>query len=194
METFALARIMPALLVVGGGIAAAKGGLTVGTDIIDTVKAVMVRYELASATKLLESDFVLSGRLPGSSSRGALSNYLRENMKGSFGRDPGLDMWNTPYRLRRVAGGVAIVSYGPNGQRDECADANLDDEMRSLAKRIDHARATEVGAEAEGESAEAPPRDDDICALIGLGSNVSDGGGGIPGISSRDSPFKPIAH
>lgn len=194
MEPFALARILPALLVVGGSVAAAKGGATVGSDIIDTVKAVMTRYELASATKLLESDFVLSGRLPGSSSPDALSIYLRDNMKGSFGRDPGLDMWNTPYRLRRVAGGVAVVSYGPNGQRDECADANLDGEMRSLARRIDHARAAEVGAEAEGAEAVAPPRDDDICALLGLGSNTSAGGGGIPGISSRDSPFKPIPH
>jgi len=196
VETFTLARILPALLVVGGGVAVAKGGTTVGSDLLDTVKVVMARYELSGAVKLLESDFVLSGRLPGTSSPEALSSYLRENMKGGFGRDPGVDMWDNPYRLRRVGGGIAVVSYGPNGQRDECGEAHVDAEMRSLHQRIERARHKEMGHETEGEDFEAPPppKDDDICALLGLGSTKEDSGGGsgIPGISSRDSPFKPI--
>ena len=191
MDVITLTRILPALLVVGGGAAAANGGATVGADLMDTVKVVMVRYELASAVKLLEADFVLSGSLPGSSSPEALSIYLRENMKATFGRDSGLDMWNGPYRLRRVGGGIAMVSYGPNGQRDECAEANVNIEMKSLAHKIDVSRAKELGQELDGEEAPEPPKDDDICAMIALGSNASDSGD-ISNITDRDSPFKPI--
>ncbi len=154
-----MSRLLPALLLVGGGGVALKGGGAVGTTVIDTVKTVMTRYELSEAARHLELDITLGERAPRSTRQ--LAKWLRDNHRARLARDPAEDLWQQPYVFRRGRKyRFALVSHGANGQRDRCAVANVEDDRRRLQRQTRRALS---GKAREGDP---PAKDDDICVWV----------------------------
>ena len=186
-----LSRVLPAILLLGGGGVALKGGGEVGRELVDTVKTVMTRYELSEAARHLELDITLGNTPPRSTAQ--LAKWLTDNHHGRFARDPSLDLWHNPYRFKRgPRGRFALVSVGANAARDHCVDANLNTDRRRLNRQVK--RATEVSS---GDSPSAAARtvaaDDDICAWV-RPNDTRSAGGDSDRARNRDSPYRQIQH
>lgn len=156
-----MSRLLPAILLLGGAGVAVRGGGEVTGKAIDTVKTVLTRYELAEAARHLTLDETLGNRPPRTSAE--LAAWLDANHHARFSRDPTADLWQQPYLLQRLrGGGRLLISLGPNGRRDHCAE-----QPAGAAKADDGSRD-----------------DDDICAASappdssGGGSGGGDGGRG----------------
>lgn len=184
LDQLPFARVVPTLLLLGGGAVVAHSGAQLGTEVLDTVKVVAARWELSSAARAIEADFVSHGALPGSRSLADFGAYLRENLRSNFGRDPALDLWQNPYRYRRLGSDIAVISYGPNGRRDACARADPDQAAAEVAAAVARQRQGQVAA-TDGE-------DDDVCVVLDLAGLKPSGGAGIPGASSYDNPYRQI--
>jgi hypothetical protein len=169
-----LTRILPILMAVGSAGVLAKGGTQVVTQMIETVRVVMTRSELAQCARLLEADAVLGHRLP--TTEAAFANYLRDNLRGRSGRDVTLDMWDSPYRLGRDERRRVVLSVGANGKRDACVNTNS----------ASAAAAGPAGANATAAAA----ANDDVCVKLILpkASGRRNSGDSL----GADSPFRQI--
>jgi len=120
-----IGRLVPLLLVGGGLAATGKVAPQLSTRIIDTVKTVLVRAELAQIASQMERDAVAGLGLPRTDDPASLRNYLHENMTAHGGRDAANDLWHAPYRFEKKVSASAdepsLVSSGPDGQAGQCA-------------------------------------------------------------------------
>ncbi|GEM_PF-2849512 len=208
-----LARYLPALMLAGGAGVAAKGGGEVGKHLLDTVKVVVVRFEMGAVAQGLEIEAVTGGRLPKSQS--SFQAYLANNVKSRTGRDPTRDLWNNAYVLTKVDGKPTLVSYGPNGRRDRCHDQSSGQSTKAVedavdreiarAKRREEAirRRTEMIERGEDppaledmldEDVPDAPLEDDVCVYLALEARgpKGGGGGGIDGMLGNQSPYRQI--
>ncbi len=186
-----LSRVLPAILLIGGGGVAVKGGGEVGREVLDTVKTVMTRYELSEAARHLELDVTLGNDPPRSTPQ--LAKWLTDNHHGRFARDPSMDLWHHPYLFKRgPRGRFALVSVGANATQDHCLDASPAADRRRLNRQAPRATDASGGGSAPAMAATIAA-DDDICAWVRTG----DRGGGVPGDTrrrDRDSPYRQIQH
>ncbi len=177
-----LARVLPLALTLGGAGLVAQGGGKVAARVIDTVKVVMTRSELSQVANLLEIDATLGHRLP----RGdkAFAAWLRESLRARSGRDPALDLWQTPYQLGRDGSRWVVRSNGPNLQRDSCADPR--DEGRAVEAAVAAQLAAKPGVAGSADDHDGP---DDLCVELQLARRGKPGSDPVLG---DDSPFRPM--
>lgn len=186
-----MSRLLPALLLLGGGGIAVKGGGDVGKQVVDTVKTVMTRYELSEAARHLELDMTLGNQPPRSTAQ--LAKWLGDNHRGRFARDPAIDLWQNDYLYQPAGGGgFGLVSIGANGIRDRCVNTNPDADRRRLRRAVQRQQETNGADDAAPESI----LDDDICVWLGGNQRGSKrGSGALNGRRmNRDSPFRQIRH
>lgn len=144
-----IGRLVP-LLIVGGGLAATgKVAPELTKRVIDTVKTVLVRAELAQLASALERDAAIDLRVPRTDDPAGLQNYIHENMTARAGRDPANDLWEQPYRYELVADSPRLASAGPDqtvgvcagaeGQGDDlCENVKLPNKNDSPFRQIEH--------------------------------------------------------
>ncbi|MBM4342995.1 MAG: hypothetical protein FJ100_06420 [Deltaproteobacteria bacterium] len=114
-------RLIPSLLLATGTVGAAKNGPEVAAKITDTIKIVLVRYELAQLAQTYDRDAVLNLPIPKPGDQDRFSNWVRECLKAGGGRDVALDLWETAYRFDWASGVKVMRSVGPDKQPGPCA-------------------------------------------------------------------------
>lgn len=117
------ARLVPALLLTTGTIGAAKQGPEVVAKVANTVKVIMVRYELSQLAQAFDRDLALEMPVPKPGEPEAYSVWVRTVLRGGSGRDAAFDLWETPYRFDFAAGSKVMRSQGPDREPGPCAAA-----------------------------------------------------------------------
>lgn len=115
------ARLVPALLLTTGTIGAAKNGPEVVAKVTDTVKVVMVRYELSQLAQMYDRDSILGLPVPKPGNAEKFSEWVRECLRAGGGRDAAQDLWETPYRFDWATGVLTMRSVGPDREPGQCA-------------------------------------------------------------------------
>ena len=130
------ARLVPAALLTSGTIGAAKQGPEVVAKITDTVKVVMVRYELSQLAQGYDRDAILEMPVPKPGEPEAFSEWVRKSMSARGGRDPALDLWEVPYRFDWSSGSKVMRSQGPDLQPGPCASGEPQDGADDLCEIV----------------------------------------------------------
>ena len=114
-------RLIPALLLTTGTVGAAKKGPEVVAKVTDTVKVVLVRYELSQLAQTYDRDALLKLPIPKPGDQERFSAWVRECMRAGGGRDAALDLWETAYRFDWATGVKVMRSVGPDRLPGPCA-------------------------------------------------------------------------
>ncbi len=135
-----LGRVMPLLVLTGTiALATSEGPATVA-KVQDAVRTLLQRSEIQESAKLLRVEIAQGNQIPLPGRADQLAQFLRETRTADASRDVTLDFWQHPLVLEREdRETVILLSWGPNGARDECA-----------------------------KSAESGPDSDDICEAIAV--------------------------
>lgn len=116
-------RLMPLILVAGGLAGVAKTAPGVTDRVLTTFRSVAVRHEIGTIARLLENGLTLGTSVPRPGDPQGFATFIRENMSARGGRDPSLDLWETPYRLEGTAKNLVVVSCGANTTRETCPES-----------------------------------------------------------------------
>lgn len=119
------ARLVPAALLASGTIGAAKKGPDVVAKVTETVKVVMVRYELSQLAQAYDRDRVLDMPVPKPGQPEKFAEWVRANLRAGANRDAANDLWDVPYRFDWASGVATIRSVGPDGQPGPCASGEI---------------------------------------------------------------------
>ena len=130
-----IGRLLPLLLVGGGLAATGKAAPELTTHVVGTVKALLVKAEMAQIASSMERDAVAGLGLPKAGNLPSLQNWLRSNMTAHGGRDPTLDLWDQPYRFEKMNDIMILASQGPDKAPGDCAGPNgADDDLCEAVK------------------------------------------------------------
>ena len=112
-------RLVPLVLVAGGLAGLARTAPQTTERVLQTVRSVLVQHEVATIARAIGHAKTLGAATPQPGQPSQLAAFIRETMSAK-GRDPALDLWETPYRLELQGQGLVVVSCGPNRVRDAC--------------------------------------------------------------------------
>lgn len=129
-------RLIPTLLLATGTVGAAKKGPDVVAKVTDTVKIVMVRYELTQLAQMYDRDAILTMPVPKPGEPEKFSNWVRESLKAGGGRDVANDLWETPYRFDWATGVKVIRSVGPDKEPGPCATNEVREGVDDLCEIV----------------------------------------------------------
>ena len=122
-----LGRVMP-LLLLSGTVAVA------GQEVPDTiakaqnaVRTILQRSELEEVAHQLRADIALGTHVPKPGQADELKTYLREAFVTQRDRDVTLDHWEHALVLERTGPRqMTLLSLGANGERDACAQKDVE--------------------------------------------------------------------
>ncbi|MSP93179.1 MAG: hypothetical protein EXR79_15495 [Myxococcales bacterium] len=142
----ALGRIVPVLMLASGATYATQTGGQAIAGVVDGVKSVVTRFELAQVQQIMQIEVALGGAGKWARDPAAFGAYLRENLQSRQGRNSANDLWDVPFELRAGSDGIHLVaSNGPNKQPDVCTDGPSAEAVMNRAERVVH-RANAEGA------------------------------------------------
>jgi hypothetical protein len=182
-----LLKILPLVLTVGGGVAAAKYSGQFFNRVVNKIKVLVTGMEIAKIGDEVRFHFLDTGEVPGTTGgQEEFAEFLRKNFKPYWGgRDPSTDLWSNPYMIEtaNTAESGMISSLGPNGQSDDCMVLNgetqqLQADLENLAAGAasDLPADSDSAAQAAAEEAALAALPDDLCLTFEF--------------ALRDTPFR----
>jgi hypothetical protein len=107
------------------------GALEKSLDVLGAVQGAASSTEMSEIARAVRMRYLETNALPLDN----FGDFLRESMAQASGkrtRDPSRDLWGTPFRLEKTAGGFRVLSAGPDrawGTHDDLSSEGVLDDL-----------------------------------------------------------------